>query len=103
MNEVLGRVERGSAERERERERKDARRGKSGGGGGNEHREIRTRVFDGVATVDGLTGSQSLRSPTDLVLPETLFTRPSRSRPPFRRHGCSSPLVAAVVAAAVVA
>lgn len=43
-----------------------------------------------------LTGSESLRNPADLVLPEAPFTRPSRSRPPLRRS-----FVVVVVAAVV--
>lgn len=47
-----------------------------------------------------LTGSESLRSPADLVLPEAPFKRPSRSRPPLRP---TRSFVVVVVVAAVVA
>lgn len=49
-----------------------------------------------------LTGSGSLRSPVDLVLPEAPFTRPSRSRPSLRPTQLFV-LIVVVVAAAVVA
>lgn len=62
-----------------------------GGERENERREDPDPRFRWGSNGGRLTGSESLQSPADLVLPEAPFTRPSRSRPRlFGRHGRSS-------------